>query len=93
MTKKLMTKKLIVKKLILASTSLHRAKILRDNNIEFLVSPSNLEEKISPGLTPYEAAMELGRQKSMAVYASGNYKDDVVLGADTIVVSSTGEML
>lgn len=80
-------------RLILASTSPHRAKILQDNNIEFIASPSNVTEKIAPGLTPAEAAMDLGRQKCLAVYATAKHPGDIVLGADTIVVSNSGEML
>ncbi len=80
-------------RLILASTSPHRAQILRDHNIEFVACPSNVKEKITPGTTPAAAAIELGKQKCLAVYASGQYDEDVVIGADTIVVSSSGELL
>lgn len=81
------------RKLILASTSPHRANILQDNNIPFTARPSEVEEEIPAGATPAEAAMELGKQKCLAVYEQADKQQEIVLGADTIVVSGSGEML
>lgn len=81
------------RKLVLASTSPHRAKILQDNNIPFTARASDVEERIPAGATAAEAAMELGRQKCLAVYEQADKENEIVLGADTIVVSGSGEML
>jgi septum formation protein len=70
--------------LILASSSPRRAKLLKDAGIEFIVEPSNWEEVINEKLKPSEIALELAKLKAMHV--ATKYPNDIVLGADTIVV-------
>ncbi|MEA2065917.1 MAG: Maf family protein [Thermotogota bacterium] len=74
-------------KLILASTSPRRRKLIKLLGLPFeSVSPKNVEEhfdssKISILL---EELKELSRKKAMSV--SDDYSEDIVIGADTIVV-------
>ena len=71
--------------LILASSSPRRAKLLMDLGLEFIIEPSNVnEEDIDPKLKPIEQVMELAKQKAMQV--SKSHPEDIVIGADTIVV-------
>lgn len=70
--------------LILASGSPRRIKLLRDAGFEFKVIPSNIDEVIERGWTPEETVKRLAMQKAMQVAI--DYPDDVIVGADTIVV-------
>lgn len=70
-------------KLVLASASPRRREILANLGYEFTVRPADVEEKINNNLSPAEIAESLACQKALAVKASD---DEVVLGADTIVV-------
>ncbi|QRN86104.1 septum formation inhibitor Maf [Clostridia bacterium] len=71
-------------KLILASASPRRKEILSSMGYQFQVEPSNIEERQNPELPPKEIAADLARQK--AVDISKKYPNEIVLGADTIVV-------
>ena len=70
--------------LILASASPRRQELLQTAGIAFTVHVSEAEEHIEPGTAPQEAVMQLARQKAEAV--SKDYPDELVLGADTVVV-------
>lgn len=71
--------------LILASSSPRRAKLLSDIGLEFIVEPSHInEEEIDSKLKPTELAIELAKLK--ALHVAKNHPDDIVIGADTIVV-------
>ncbi|MBN2300764.1 MAG: septum formation protein Maf [Acholeplasmataceae bacterium] len=70
--------------LILASNSPRRAKLLKDAGLEFIVVPSDLEEIIDEKLKPQDLAQKLAKMKAMHV--ASFYPNDVVIGADTIVV-------
>jgi septum formation protein len=70
--------------LILASASPRRAELLRNAGISFTVEPAHIPEQPLPGEPPLQYAQRLARDKARAVYA--RHSDDVVLGADTVVV-------
>lgn len=70
--------------IILASRSPRRAKLLRDAGINFKIVTSDVEEAYDENLEPAEIAMFLARQKAKDI-ATAN-PEDVVIGADTIVV-------
>lgn len=83
-------------KLILASSSPHRADILTNHKISFTPYSSYIKEVVKADLPVNEVVMDLGRQKCLAVCTSekiAEADDTLVLGADTIVVSSEGQML
>ena len=84
-------------KIILASSSPHRAKLLQEHKVDFTPFSPELEEVFNPKLSAEEVAMDLGRQKCRAVWNQispglGN-GGAIVLGADTIVINSAGELL
>ena len=69
--------------LILASQSPRRAEILKQAGFEFVVRPADVDETPLVGESPRACAERLARAKAMAVEAGA---DDIVLGADTVVV-------
>lgn len=71
--------------LILASSSPRRKELLELLGIPFQVRASDVEETYQDGLQPHEIVMELARIKSKAI--ADTYKNSIVIGADTIVVS------
>ncbi|MBU1141271.1 MAG: septum formation protein Maf [Firmicutes bacterium] len=70
--------------LILASNSPRRAKLLKDAGLDFIVDPSHLEENVDDKLKPQDMAIELAKMK--AIHVAASHPEDVVIGADTIVV-------
>lgn len=73
-----------MKHLILASSSPRRYELLSLTHLPFETYPSTLEEKMDPNLSPSQLVESLAEQKASDVLT---YKpNDVVLGADTIVV-------
>jgi septum formation protein len=70
--------------IILASGSPRRAKLLNDAGIDFKIVTSDIEETFDPNLEPQEVAMYLARLK--AKHIASSYNEDIVIGADTIVV-------
>jgi len=75
--------------LILASQSPRRRQLLAGAGFEFLVRPADVDESWRPGEDPVTHVKRLARDKARAVAAG---PDDVVLGADTVVVVD-GEIL
>ena len=71
--------------LILASASPRRSELLRNAGITFMVEPAHVPEQARPGEQPLSYAQRLARDKARAIFA--RHPDDVVLGADTIVVA------
>ena len=72
-------------KIILASNSPRRKKILTDLGLDFVVIPSNYEEKLETDTFSYDLIEDLATQKACDVVRRvGN--DEIVLGADTVVV-------
>ncbi|QOR65694.1 septum formation inhibitor Maf [Cytobacillus suaedae] len=73
-----------MKRLILASGSPRRKELLNNLHIPFEISVSDIEEVVDQQLVPEQVVMSLAEQKARDV--AKNYPDDIVLGADTIVV-------
>ena len=71
-------------KIILASNSPRRTEILKNANIEHSIIPSNCEEVIDKNLKPYQVVESLSYQKAHDVFIKN--QNDLVIGADTIVV-------
>ena len=69
---------------ILASGSPQRAKLLQDAGLEFKVVASEINESLDERLKPVDFVLELAKLK--AVHVAALYPDDVVIGADTIIV-------
>jgi len=70
--------------LVLASASPRRQELLRNTGISFTVQPADIDETPLAGETARECAERLAREKAQAVWRTR--PQDVVLGADTIVV-------
>jgi len=75
--------------LVLASNSPRRRQILADAGIPFVVRAPDVHEERHPGETPGEYVQRLAEHKAFAVSCS---REEVVLGADTVVVVD-GEVL
>ena len=70
--------------LILASGSPRRAKLMKDAGLDFIVEPSFLDEIADEKLKPNDLVTELAKMK--ATHVAKKYPNDIVIGADTIVV-------
>ncbi len=70
--------------LILASASPRRSELLRNAAIPFTVDPAHVREEPQANESPLAYAQRLARDKALAVFA--RHPNDVVLGADTVVV-------
>lgn len=70
-------------KLVLASKSPRRSEILCNAGIDFTVRVADADETIPHGTKPEDAVVFLAARKALAVKRAD---DEVVLGADTIVV-------
>jgi len=76
--------------LVLASASPRRQELLRNAGIQFTVQPADVDETPLPGEGARECAERLAREKALKVWQTRH--EDVVLGADTVVVVD-GEIL
>ena len=76
--------------LVLASASPRRQEILRNACIAFVVQATDIPEVPQEGEEPRACAERLAREKALAVFRQR--PEDLVLGADTIVVVG-GQML
>lgn len=70
-------------KLVLASKSPRRSEILRNAGLDFTVRVAGADETIPDGTKPQDAVVFLAARKAMAVERAD---DELVLGADTVVV-------
>ncbi|MGO9086855.1 MAG: Maf family protein [Candidatus Sulfotelmatobacter sp.] len=70
--------------LVLASASPRRQELLRNAGISFTVQPADVDETPLPGESARACAERLAREKALAVWRTR--PQDLVLGADTIVV-------
>lgn len=70
-------------KLVLASKSPRRSEILKNAGIDFTVRVADADETIPDGTKPQDAVVFLAARKAMAVTRA---EDELVLGADTVVV-------
>ena len=74
-----------MKKIILASASPRRKELLATAGVEFEICVSDADESIPEGTLPADAAKMTATKKALAVAES--HKNDIVIGADTIVVA------
>lgn len=72
-------------KVILASGSPRRKEMLERFNLDPVIIKSEIIEKTDIGQEPIQIAMSLAFEKAYQV--SKSYRDDLIIGADTIVVS------
>lgn len=70
--------------LILASASPRRSELLRNAGITFTIEPAHIPEQALPGEPPLKYAQRLAREKAREIFERNS--DNVVLGADTVVV-------
>ena len=70
--------------LILASGSPRRRQLLEQIGLTFVVRSSDVDESVSPGLTPAQVVESLSARKGEAVAAEA-VPGDLVLSADTVV--------
>ena len=75
-----------MKKIILASSSPRRKELLTTAGVEFEIHVRDVDETITEGTLPEEAAKKTAVKKAAAV--AEDYADCVVIGADTIVVAN-----
>lgn len=71
-------------KLILATSSPRRRELFDRFNMDYLAVESKIDEYLKPTDTPLQHAMGLAFAKAYNVAKS--YEDDIIIGADTIVV-------
>ncbi len=76
--------------LVLASASPRRQELLRSAGIRFIVEPADVDETPLAGEHARECAERLAGEKAMKIWQS--HRQDIVLGADTVVVVD-GEIL
>ncbi len=74
-----------MKKIILASASPRRKELLTVAGLDFEVKVKDVDETVPEGTNPIDAAIMTATKKATAV--AEDYKDCVVIGADTIVVA------
>ncbi|MDT8390898.1 MAG: nucleoside triphosphate pyrophosphatase [Lentisphaeria bacterium] len=77
--------------LILASASPRRLMLLQEAGIDVIVRPAHIDETSRPDEQPRARASRLAAEKAAVIAA--RYPGKLVLGADTIVVAATGEIL
>jgi len=70
--------------LVLASASSRRQELLRNAAIAFTVQPADVDETPLPGERARDCAERLAREKALKVWRT--HPQDLVLGADTVVV-------
>jgi septum formation protein len=70
-------------KIILASASPRRSHLLKQINLNFIVSPSDIEEVMDDNMNPEELVQSLARQKGESVFQQ--HPNSFIIAADTIV--------
>ncbi len=73
-----------MKPIILASNSSRRTEILTTAGIKHTVIPASIDEENVPTLPPIDMALYLAKTKAKDIYMK--YPDQIVIGADTIVI-------
>ena len=71
-------------KIILASKSPRRAEILKMIKVNFKIVPSKIKEEINSKIDQTETAINVSKAKAETI--SHKYPNDIIIGADTIVV-------
>lgn len=77
-------KKILERKYVLASRSERRKKLLKQIGLNFTVKDSNIDEINCNGYHPIKLVKLNSQNKSRKI--AGLYKNEIVIGADTIVV-------
>lgn len=77
-------KKILERKYVLASRSERRKKLLKQVGLNFIVKDSNVEEINCNGYHPIKLVKLNSQNKSRKI--AEKYKNEIVIGADTIVV-------
>lgn len=77
-------KKILERKYVLASRSERRKKLLKQIGLNFTVKDSNIDEINCNGYHPIKLVKLNSQNKSRKI--AGIYKNEIVIGADTIVV-------
>jgi septum formation protein len=72
--------------LVLASASPRRQELLRNAGIPFELQPAHIAEDPQPGESAKACAERLAREKALTVARQRPNNNDIVLGADTVVV-------
>lgn len=73
---------------ILASASPRRADLLRSAGLHFDILPADIDESAFRGEAPMDLVLRLSQQKAATVFDV--HPEDLVLAADTVVVSEEG---
>lgn len=73
-----------MKEIILASTSPRRKELMEITGLPFVVVASPYEEDMSLKMSPRDLVKHLAKGKASAV--AENYRNEIIIGADTIVV-------
>ncbi|MBN2087764.1 septum formation protein Maf [Candidatus Peregrinibacteria bacterium] len=76
--------------MILASQSPQRKKILKDLGIKFKAIPAHIDEHHCGFKAPHAIVKSIAQRKALAI--SNKYTNDWIIGCDTIVVLSNGEI-
>ena len=69
--------------IILASKSPRRRKILELIGLNFIIRPSNIHEHSNLDISPVNFAKYWSKKKAKSI--ANDYKDNLIIGADTIV--------
>lgn len=72
-----------MKKVILASGSPRRKQLLQQMGLDFISSPANVSEDLSPSASPLEMAQIIALQKAREV--SKRLDEGIIIAADTLV--------
>lgn len=79
--------------IVLASASTRRRALMRQAGFEFRVCPADIDESPHAGEMPRDLVLRLAEEKARTVAGKlAAASQDVVVGADTIVVSPDGEV-
>ena len=70
--------------IILASSSPRRRQLLKTICDDFKIIPSDVNEDVSPTLSPLEAVLEIAKRKGDKIHEE--FPHDTVISADTIVI-------
>ena len=73
-----------MKKLILASSSIHRRKLLKQLKLPFTIAKPNIDESRKKNESINQFVKRLSREKAMKI--AQDHKDSIVIGSDEIAV-------
>ncbi len=70
-------------KIVLASSSPRRKELLEREGIDFIVDASSIDEQLDESLPIFQRLCHLAKDKAFPIHQK--YKDDIVIGADTVI--------